>query len=128
MISTGTLLLYFDSIRPPTSFTLFAQRSYWEMVVDFEPSTNRPDMPTAVPKRILVGASAAAYSFRGRLAAPTEAALPLINVRLSIVRLLPFLFIHSLESACCVFRGAGTAPMTTPQLGSTGASWRVPRL
>src|SRR5271154_2136347 len=80
------------------------------MVVDFEPSTNRPDMPTAVPKRIFVGASAAAYSFRGRLAAPTAAAPPLIKVRLFLFLLLPFLFIHSLESASRVFRGAGPAP------------------
>ena len=55
-----------------------------EIVVDFEPSTNRPDMPTAVPKRIFVGAAAAAYNFRGRLTAPTAAALPVTNVRLSM--------------------------------------------
>src|ERR1700722_17296063 len=127
MISTGTFLLYFDSIRPPASLILFAQRSYWEMVVDFEPSTNRPDMPTAVPKRILVGASAAAYSFRGRLSAPTMAALPLINERLSIVQVLPFLFIQPLESVSArVFRGAHLR-RPTPRLGATGASRRVPR-
>jgi hypothetical protein len=54
------------------------------MVVDFEPSMNGPDRPTAVPKRIEVGTAAWAQTFRGRLTAPTAAALPLTNVRLSI--------------------------------------------